>query len=352
MPKLSTKILRSTTLTLILITLLAGCSTRPSIGSGTDGNIDWTYDAATGPTPWNHADFDAGRDKFTFAVFSDLTGGEREGVFSVAMEQIRLLRPEFVITVGDLIEGGTEDRAQLHKEWDYFDDRAGRAIAPVFYIGGNHDLINPVQWDVWEDRYGPRYYHFRYKDVLFMVLDTEDNSANRQQEIYEARAVAFERAENEGWGIWAETEYARMEETHTGMISAEQSEFFQKVITENQDVRWTFLFMHKPAWLRQGEQNFLAIEDALSDRNYTVFNGHDHDYRYRSRRNHDYIQLGTTGGVQLAGKEKAVDHITLVTVSDSGVDIANLEMGGIFDKSGHIPLNGEELCFEFAECGE
>ena len=71
-----------------------------------------------------------------------------------------------------------------------------------------------------------------------------------------------------------------------------------------------------------------------------------------SRRNHDYIQLGTTGGVQLAGKEKAVDHITLVTVSDSGVDIANLEMGGIFDKSGHIPLNGEELCFEFAECGE
>ena len=96
------------------------------------------------------------------------------------MEQIRLLRPEFVINVGDLIEGGTEDRARLEREWDSFDARANRAIGPVFYVGGNHDLINPVQWQVWEDRHGPRYYHFRYKDVLFLVLDTEDNPAQRQ----------------------------------------------------------------------------------------------------------------------------------------------------------------------------
>ena len=47
-----------------------------------------------------------------------------------------------------------------------------------------------------------------------------------------------------------------------------------------------------------------------------------------------------------------MDHITLVTVSDSGVDIANIEVAGIFDKTGSLPLNGNELCFEFAECGE
>ena len=45
------------------------------------------------------------------------------------------------------------------------------------------------------------------------------------------------------------------------------------------------------------------------------------------------------------------DHVTLVTVSEDSVDIANLRMSGIFDKTGRIPLDGEELCFEFAECG-
>ncbi len=104
--------------------------------------------------------------------------------------------------------------------------------------------------------------------------------------------------------------------------------------------------MHKPAWLKEGERNFLALEEALSARDYTVFNGHNHDYVYRTRNGRDYIQLATTGGVQLAGKQKAVDHVTLVTVSGGGVDIANLELAGIFDKTGRIPLNGEALCFE------
>ena len=47
-----------------------------------------------------------------------------------------------------------------------------------------------------------------------------------------------------------------------------------------------------------------------------------------------------------------MDHVTLVTVSAQGVDIANLRMSGIFDKTGRIPLNGEDLCFEAAECGK
>jgi len=38
-----------------------------------------------------------------------LTGGERERIFEIAVAQLALLRPEFIINVGDLIEGGTED---------------------------------------------------------------------------------------------------------------------------------------------------------------------------------------------------------------------------------------------------
>jgi hypothetical protein len=46
----------------------------------------------------------------------------------------------------------------------------------------------------------------------------------------------------------------------------------------------------------------------------------------------------------------AIDHVTLVTVSPDGVDIANIRMSGIFNKTGKIPLNGEDLCFSIADC--
>ena len=47
---------------------------------------------------------------------------------------------------------------------------------------------------------------------------------------------------------------------------------------------------------------------------------------------------------------RSMDHVTLVTVEDDGVDIANLLLEGILDKTGHIPLNGDELCFESTKC--
>ncbi len=117
-------------------------------------------------------------------------------------------------------------------------------------------------------------------------------------------------------------------------------------------MHWTFLFIHKAPWLREDLEPFAAIETALANRPYTVFHGHQHAYRYAERLGRDYIQLGTTGGVQLPDAQgRAVDHVTLVTVDDAGVHIANLLMSGILDKTGHVPLDGDGVCFESAVCG-
>ena len=51
-------------------------------------------DIPDGPRPWLHENFDSGDNRFTFAVFSDLQGGERPRVFDVAIAQLSLLRPE------------------------------------------------------------------------------------------------------------------------------------------------------------------------------------------------------------------------------------------------------------------
>lgn len=332
---------------LIFAPLLTACATRPPEAPAVfQHNFDGTA------TPWTGQDFDNDPDTFTFAVFSDLTGGEREGIFNVAVEQLRLLRPELIVNVGDLVEGGDFPREQLVQEWEYFDERAGRARAPVFRTGGNHDLSSVLQQEIWKERYGRTYYHFVYKDTLFLVLDTEDNLPEHQAYLARIRSEAEVVFQQGGWDAWRETEYAKSEERRTGRIGPGQAAWFREVIARNPDVRHTFLLMHKPAWERPEEENFATIEAALADRPYTVFHGHVHDYRWLQRHGRDYIRLATTGGVQLEGAESAFDHVTLVTVSDAGVDIANLRLDGILDKTGKIPAGGEALCFEAARCGD
>ena len=76
----------------------------------------------------------------------------------------------------------------------------------------------------------------------------------------------------------------------------------------------------------------------------TPFPGH----QLRAQACRDYIRLGTTGGSHAPGNPMAIDHVSLVTVSGDGVDIAKLRMSGIFDKTGKVPLNGDEICLE--EC--
>ena len=316
------------------------------LGSCRSTTGDFRHDVTTEPRPWTHARFDTADERLTFAIFCDLTGGERERVFEVAVAQLNLLRPELIINVGDLIEGGADDAGELHREWDSFDGRAREARAPLFYVGGNHDLTGELQREVWAERLGPRYYHFRYGDVLFLVLDSEDNTVERMREIEAARLAAVEVYKTQGKAAFAETEYGRMPERTSGTIGPAQAEYFRDVVARNSDVVWTFVFVHKPAWRGARESHFAVIEGALANRPYTVFFGHTHVYGHEERHGRDYINLATTGGVQFPEQGRSMDHLTLVNVDASGVSIANLLMEGILDKTGHIPLAGEELVFE------
>lgn len=311
---------------------------------------EFRHQLTTKSQPWTHEIFDDSEDKFTFALFADLTGGERSGVFDVAIAQLNLLRPNFIINVGDLIEGDHKNLGELKNQWDTFDNRVEKAIAPVFYVGGNHDLSDAQMTQVWETRYGATYYHFIYKNVLFLVLNTEDNSIERIKTIKQLRTTAIDIYKSEGLDAFNKTAYALLPERTAGNIGNIQSDYFIDIIKKYPNVKHTFLFLHKPAWKKENEQNFSRIEKALENRPYTVFNGHVQAYGYEKRYNQDYIQLATTGGEQFPTLGRSMDHITMVTVDNSKVDIANVLLNGILDKTGHIPLNGEQLCFEKEKC--
>ncbi len=43
---------------------------------------------------------------------------------------------------------------------------------PFFYVPGNHDIAGEASAQVWKERFGPAYYHFIYRDVLFLCLNS------------------------------------------------------------------------------------------------------------------------------------------------------------------------------------
>ena len=151
--------------------------------------------------------------------------------------------------------------------------------------------------EVWNKRLGPSYYHFTYRNVLFLCLNTEDTCAN--------------------------------------CISDEQIEYFHKVLEANGKVRWTLVFMHKPAW-RGGAsdpvwKSWRKIESLLADRPYTVFAGHTHRYDKATHEGRRYYVLAVTGG-SFGGKESdkcRFDHVVWVTMTADGPVMANLVLEGI-----------------------
>ena len=294
------------------------------------------HDIKSGPTPWTSDTFELEED-FTFAIISDLTGGERKNIYSTAVFQLNRLDPTFVLSVGDLIDGGTEDTLQLKKEWDSFDLRTSKLNMPFFHLGGNHDLTNPVMRKFWKNRFGPTYYHFVYENVLFLMMDSEDYEEKRMLEIYAARAKALQIIDGDIEGVYEKSEYYHMPERQIGGMSNDQFNYYKDVLEQYPDVKWTFLLMHKPLWMREDDKGLGKLESLLAERPYSVINGHFHSFSHRKRNGRDYTMLGTTGGVQFAADSMSFDHVTLVRMAKEPV-VTHLKMDGILDETGKVNL--------------
>ena len=125
-------------------------------------------------------------DTIRFVVVGDRTGLARPGVFEQAVKQADGLKPEFIINVGDLIEGYTSDPVELATEWKEINDAVAQSKTPFFFVAGNHDLGNQLMLDSWRQQRGEPYYAFTWKGALFLVLDTEDPPMDMPVDIAES----------------------------------------------------------------------------------------------------------------------------------------------------------------------
>jgi hypothetical protein len=255
----------------------------------------------SGARPWSHLNFNNNPDNFQFAIMPDRTGGHRPGILEDAINKLALLQPEFVISIGDMIEGYTLNEPEIRQQWTIYNSFVEKLGMPFFYIPGNHDYTNQVMSRIWEELYGPSYYYFIYKNVLFLCLNSEEQAANE------------------------------------GMagIDEQQFNYFKKILADYPDVRWTIVLMHRPLWLEDENGYWNEMESLLNTRKHTVFAGHSHQYVKYERNNGKYIILSTAGGVsELRGPNFGeFDQIALVTMSEEGPILGNLLLQGIWDEN-------------------
>ncbi len=256
------------------------------------------FESGDGPRPWTDVNLLNDPDNFQFAIISDRTGGMRDGVFKEAVRKINLLQPEFVISVGDLINGYYDNEEQINREWEDFNKIIDALEMKFFYVAGNHDTWSPFSSSIWEKNFGLRYYHFVYRDVLFLILHSEDGSR--------------------------------------ASVGEKQIQYIAQTLAENRDVRWTFIFIHQPLWAYdEGGLNtsWEKVETLIKDRNHSVFAGHFHEYTQYERNNSRYYQLATSGGGSPLGgpSHGQFDQIAWITMTETGPRLANLDLDGIYD---------------------
>ena len=320
----------------------SGCSTT----RGGSSDAVFHYDRATlpGAKPWTSKDFKNDPDEFQFAIIGDRTGGANvEDTFRIAMDQINLLQPEFVINVGDVIEGYSDDNAELNAEWDEVDGMLEKLEMPFFRTTGNHDIANDTAKQVWLERYGATVYYFVYRDVLFLVLDSEDNSRPSPPPGMKEKIELYNRLQTEdpakAKAMLAEFMSDEAVVAALGKpveFSDQQVAYVEKALAQNADVRWTFVFLHEPAWENPSE-SFKAIQQLLKERDHTFFGGHLHYYDYDNIDGHEHITMGPAGASFHHEGPGNVDHIMWVTMTEGGPQMGNIALKGLFDRKGLDP---------------
>lgn len=248
--------------------------------------------------PWS-----ADPQKFTFMILGDKTGdGTRFwDVFDRAVDEINLLHPDFVVMVGDMVQGYVRDTTALVQEVNRFREHADRLAVPFFMTAGNHDVYYPEMLDWWRRNYGRTYYSFDHRGCHFLVLNSEETRV----------------------GV-------------TPNFTAEQIRWVEADLAAHANARHTFIFLHKPAWQDPSYRaEWPKIEAALGNRPYTVFCGHTHRIEYAMRNGHEYFILGPTGGGLQPSPVKPLGlfhHITHVSFDGDSAYVSFLEPGSIWPR--------------------
>jgi 3',5'-cyclic-AMP phosphodiesterase len=238
-------------------------------------------------------------DEFHFVILGDRTGGAVPGVCEEAWRQANRNHPDFVISVGDTIEGG--DDLTLDAQWQ----QIVHILAPyrryrLFLTPGNHDVWSVASAQAFE-KYSkrPLHYSFDYRQAHFTVLDN----------------------------------------SRSDTMPAEELAYLQKDLQIHQKKPVKFIFSHRPSWILQvvlGNPDFPLHRLAKRYGVKYVIAGHVHEMLHFEVDGITYLSIASSGG-HLRGSKRYEDgwffQHTLVTVRDASVNFKIKELGPPFGHS-------------------
>lgn len=229
---------------------------------------------------------------FRFAILGDRTGEAVPGVYEEAWREVDADHPDFVITVGDTIQGGQDDRAAA--QWRSIE----RTLAPyrkyrLFFVPGNHDVWSPASAKLYE-RYThhPLHYSFNYEHAHFTILNNSEADA----------------------------------------LSAEEMEYLKGDLQANSRQPLKFVFFHRPSWLLQAvlkNPSFALHQIALQYGVQYVVCGHLHEMLRFELGPVTYLSMASSGGHLREPKTYETGWFfqhTLVTVRGDSADFAIKEL--------------------------
>lgn len=216
-----------------------------------------------------------GAEETRFVVLGDSQFSHPD-VFERMIHEIEMLRPAFVVQVGDLIHGYTYDEETLREEWRRFRSQIAPLTAPFYPVPGNHDVVTPEAETVYGEVWGPDRYHYSFDHGLAhcVVLNSWTGEADD-------RIEAWQRD-------WLEADLRALAEAH----GEEGSDPLER--------RSVFVFLHSPLWRyapdHPGRADWDQVHAVL--RNCPVrlvVAGHTHEYVWEERDGIQYVVLNSSG---------------------------------------------------------
>jgi 3',5'-cyclic AMP phosphodiesterase CpdA len=195
---------------------------------------------------------------FRFSIVGDRTGKARQEIYAQVWEEVDRFRPDFVINVGDTIEGVADETAEAQwREIRGFLQKYSRF--PFFLVPGNHDIWSSYSQGLFEKQNGrPATYSFNHQNAHFVVLNSSQSVE----------------------------------------LAPDQLKFLEEDLEKNRGRDPKFVFFHHPSWLvlvkvqsRAFPLHRLAEEYGVD----YVISGHGHQFVRLVQDGITYMEVGSSG---------------------------------------------------------
>lgn len=199
---------------------------------------------------------------FRFSIVGDRTGDAQPGVYEQVWREVDAEHPDFVINVGDSIQGGHDSTAA--SEWQALRQLWNRYRYPLYLTPGNHDIWSRESLAMYYKQTGQqRFYSFDYQKAHFIVLDNSDAA------------------------------------DLSDVLPDDQMQFLERDLEQNRGRYPKFVFFHKPLWLipvklQNGRFGFHQLITKYGV--YFVVSGHGHQYVHERLDGVTYFEAPSSGG--------------------------------------------------------